>query len=274
MTGGGGLVDVGGRRLAVDDVAVPGWQTRPAVLMLHGLGGTTSVFEHQAQALAGTHRIVRLDFCGAGRSPVGDGITLDRHAQDALAVLDMLDVNRVVVVAHSIATVVARTLAARHPQRVAGMVLLAPTRAPAPDAVQQRQHQRAARLRAGGTAAIIDEVLRDSVGATTLSSHPVRAAFIRELALRQDPEGYARNYEAAAAAVDPGPLPEDIAVVLIGGHEDQLGSEAAAAALAETSSAARVMVAPGSGHTIPIEAPEFKTAAVRELLTAVDSSVS
>ena len=32
------------------------------------------------------------------------------------------------------------------------------------------------------------------------------AAFVRELIMRQDPEGYARNCEALAAATDPGPV--------------------------------------------------------------------
>lgn len=266
-----GLLEVGGRRLAVDDLAVSGWRARPAVLMLHGLGGTTSVFHPQAETLASTHRVVRVDLCGAGRSPTADGITVDRHAADALAVLDLLGVDRAVIVAHSLGTVIARTLAARHPQRVAALALLAPTRAPAPEAVQQRQHERAAQLRTGGTAAIVDEVLHDSIGATTRTQHPVRAAFVRELVLRQDPEGYARNYEAAAGAADPGPLPAGMAVVLIGGEEDHLGSPAVAAALGETSAAARVILAPGSGHSVPIEAPHFTTAALSELLLQVEA---
>jgi 3-oxoadipate enol-lactonase len=33
---------------------------------------------------------------------------------------------------------------------------------------------------------------------------------VRELVMRQDPEGYARNVEALGAAVDPGPLPAHV----------------------------------------------------------------
>ena len=109
----------------------------------------------------------------------------------------------------------------------------------------------------------------DSVGAATLDGHPVRVAFVRELVLRQDLEGYARNHQATAAAADPGPLPEGLPVVLVGGEQDRLGSPAVATALAETSAAARVVVAPGSGHSVPIEAPEVTTDAVREVLLAV-----
>lgn len=266
-----GLLQAGGRSLAVDDSGAPDGQAGPAVVMLPGLGGTTSVFQPQAIELAGTCRVVRIDLCGSGRSPVGDGISVERHAADVLAVLDALGVDRAVVVGHSFGTVVARTLAARHPERVAGLVLLTPTRAPAPEVVQQRQHQRAAQLRDGGTAAIVEEVLGDSVGATTASGHPVRMAFVRELVLRQDPEGYARNYQAAAAAADPGPLPDGVPVVLVAGEQDLLGSPAVATALAQTCATARVVIAPGSGHSVPVEAPEAATSAVREVLLAAQA---
>jgi 3-oxoadipate enol-lactonase len=261
-----GLLDIGGRRLAFEDRGAG-----PAVLMLHGLGGTTSVFQVQAEELATTHRIVRVDFSGAGRSSVGEDITIARHAQDAVAVLNAFGLTRATVVAHSMGTVVARFIAARFPDVVQGLVLLAPTRAPLPAAVQQRQRDRAARLRAGGTAAIVDEVVQDAVGTTTAKSHPVRAAFVRELVLRQDPEGFARNYEAAAAAEDPGPLSTDLPVLLVGGAEDQLGSMDVARALESTSTSARALVAPDSGHSIPIEAPDYTTRVLRELLGAINN---
>jgi 3-oxoadipate enol-lactonase len=258
-----GLLNVGTHQLAVEDSG-----SGPAVLMLHGLGGTTSVFQVLADALSSTYRIVRIDFCGAGRSPVAPDIAVARHAEDALAVLDALGIASASVVAHSMGTVVARMVATRKPDAVQGLALLAPTRTPVPSVVQERQLERASRLRAGGTAAIVDEVLRDAIGPTTLTRHPVRAAFVRELVLRQDPEGFARNYEAAAVADDPGALPAGLPVLLVGGAEDQLGSVDVAVALETTSSVARSATAPDSGHSIPIEAPDYTVEVLREFLAA------
>jgi len=39
------------------------------VVMLHGLGGTSSMYQPQAAALVETNRVVRIDLAGSGRSP-------------------------------------------------------------------------------------------------------------------------------------------------------------------------------------------------------------
>ena len=49
------------------------------------------------------------------------------------------------------------------------------------------------------------------------------AAFVRELIMRQDPEGYARNCEALAAATDPGPVDPGLPLLLITGGDDKVG---------------------------------------------------
>jgi hypothetical protein len=47
-------------------------------------------------------------------------------------------------------------------------------------------------------------VVANALSETTRRDKPEVAAFVRELVMRQDPEGYARNCEALAAATDPG----------------------------------------------------------------------
>jgi 3-oxoadipate enol-lactonase len=101
---------VNNRQLAIEYAG-----TGPAVVFLHGIGGTSNVFQVQAEALEPAHQIVRPDFAGAGRSPVADRISIASHAEDIAAVLDTLGISRAVVVAHSMGTLVARTLAAHHP---------------------------------------------------------------------------------------------------------------------------------------------------------------
>ena len=80
-----GLLDIEGRNLAVEDEG-----SGPAVLMLHGLGGTTSVFQVQAEVLSSAFRVLRMDFRGAGRSPLAEGVSIPGHVDDALAVMSTL----------------------------------------------------------------------------------------------------------------------------------------------------------------------------------------
>ena len=54
---------VNGRHLAVESAG-----TGPAVVFLHGIGGTSNVFQLQVDALSSAYQVIRPDFAGAGRS--------------------------------------------------------------------------------------------------------------------------------------------------------------------------------------------------------------
>lgn len=79
----------------------------PAVLFIHGLGGTTNFYEPQARALAGTRTVIRFDLEGAGRSPLSGTPSVNGWAEDAEAVLDHVGVREAAVVGHSMGTLVA-----------------------------------------------------------------------------------------------------------------------------------------------------------------------
>jgi pimeloyl-ACP methyl ester carboxylesterase len=57
-------MDINGKTLAVD---IDG--EGDALVMVHGLGGTTNVWGPQVPALAKRFRVIRFDLEGAGRSP-------------------------------------------------------------------------------------------------------------------------------------------------------------------------------------------------------------
>jgi 3-oxoadipate enol-lactonase len=238
---------VNGRQLAVESAG-----TGPAVVFLHGIGGTSNVYQVQADALSSDYQVIRPDFAGAGRSPVGGEISIDSHAADVAAVLDALGIGSAVVVGHSMGTLVARALAARHPARVAGLALLGPVQPP--DAAgREAIRARAAVLRADGPAAIADAIVTRSLSPGTRSAKPEIAAFVRELVMRQDPEGYARNNEALAAAADPGPVDLRLPLLLVAGRDDTLSPPSVSERIAAAHGSADIRVIDGIGHQIPLE---------------------
>jgi 3-oxoadipate enol-lactonase len=250
-------VKVNGKELAVE---VEG--DGPAVLMVHGLGGTSNFYQVQADALASSHRVIRVDSAGAGRSPVADGISIDSHAEDLAALLDALDVRSAAVVGHSMGTLVVRTLAARHPGKVSALALLGAVREPA-EAGRQAQHDRAATLRAQGSAAVAPGVVANALAEDTRRNRPEVAAFVRELVMRQDPEGYARNCEALAGAGDPGPIDPGLPLLLVTGDQDKVGPPEVSQQLAAAHGNAQLEIVPGVGHWTALEA----AAAVTDQLT-------
>ena len=238
---------VNGRHLAIESAG-----TGPAVAFLHGIGGTSNVYQVQADALSSSYQVIRPDFAGAGRSPGGGEISIDSHAADIAAVLDALGAGPAVIVGHSMGTLVARALAARHPAKVAGLALLGPV--PSPDAAGRGAIlARAAVLRAEGPAAIADAIVTRSLSPRTRSTKPEIAAFVRELIMRQDPEGYARNNEALAAAADPGPVHPRVPLLLIAGRDDTLSPPSVSEQIADAHGSADVRVIDSIGHQIPLE---------------------
>jgi pimeloyl-ACP methyl ester carboxylesterase len=235
------------------DLAVEIEGSGPPVLMVHGLGGTTNFYQVQAQALSERFQVIRVDSAGAGRSPVSGQISIGSHADDLGALLDQLGVSGAAVIGHSMGTLVVRALAARHPALVSRLVLLGAVAEPA-DAVRQAQRDRAATLRQDGTAAVAPGVVANALSEATRRDKPEVAAFVRELIMRQDPEGYARNGEALAAATDPGPVDPGLPLLLITGSDDKTGPPEVSQAIASAHGSATVTVIDGIGHWTALEA--------------------
>jgi 3-oxoadipate enol-lactonase len=225
----------------------------PPVVFLHGLGGTSNVFQIQADILAAHNHVIRIDFAGAGRSALAGPVSIESHTNDVVAVLDAVGVpGPAVVVAHSMGTLVARALAARSPGRVRGLVLLAPVPAPG-ESGRHFQQERAALIRTGDLPAVAALVLDGSVSRHTRADKPEAAVLVRELVMRQDPEGYARNVEALGAAADPGPLPAHVPVVIAAGDQDAMSTPEFCRELAGGQANVTIRQVAGAGHWLPVE---------------------
>lgn len=121
----GDLIEVAGVRLHLRD---NGPKDAPAVILIHGFGSSLHTWEPWAQVLAADHRVIRFDLPGSGLSaadPTGD-YTDARSLQLLVALMDRLGVAHASVVGHSIGGRIAWTFAARHPERVDKLVLVAP----------------------------------------------------------------------------------------------------------------------------------------------------
>jgi pimeloyl-ACP methyl ester carboxylesterase len=120
----GRFVDVPGARLHVVERG-----QGPALLLVHGLAGQLSHFTYGIVDQLATHyRVVAVDRPGSGYSvrAAGASAALGAQADVLAALIERLELGRPVVVGHSFGGAVALALAQRHPQRVAGLVLVAP----------------------------------------------------------------------------------------------------------------------------------------------------
>jgi non-heme chloroperoxidase len=97
---------------------------RPLVL-LAGLGNTAHVFDDFAPRLTAVGHVYGITRRGYGKSSVpSQGYDADRLADDVVAVLDALKLERPLLIGHSIAGEELSSLAARYPVRARGLVYL------------------------------------------------------------------------------------------------------------------------------------------------------
>lgn len=93
----------------------------PAVLFLHAGVADSRMWQPQFDAIDG-YRMVAFDRRGFGQTPLGTERFSDKD--DALSVMNHLDLDQVVAVGCSMGCAVALALASDHPERVRGLVLI------------------------------------------------------------------------------------------------------------------------------------------------------
>lgn len=118
--------------LARHDVRVLGPAEGPVHLLVHGFGTDQRAWDRMLPALLPGHRVVLVDQAGAGgfdrsaydREKYCD---LDGYAADLVEVCEELDLHDVVLVGHSVSSMIAARAAARAPERFRQLVMIAPS---------------------------------------------------------------------------------------------------------------------------------------------------
>ena len=95
------------------------------LLLFHGLTSSSAMFYREIGFFRTKRRIIALDSRGHGHSAKPDSYTLDDHIEDAAALLDHLGLESVDVIGISMGSYIAQGLAARRPDRVRKLLLVA-----------------------------------------------------------------------------------------------------------------------------------------------------
>ena len=96
----------------------------PAVVLLHGLASSIFTWKDVMPALARSRTVVALDFPGFGESEQPRDLEFGIYPEIVLGLMDRLGIARATLVGNSMGGAVATALAARHPERVAALVLI------------------------------------------------------------------------------------------------------------------------------------------------------
>jgi 3-oxoadipate enol-lactonase len=245
---------------------VTGPQDAPVVVLSNSLGSTTSMWDAQADALADQFRVVRYDTRGHGRSPVPQGpYDIDDLADDVVALLDTLGVDRAHFVGLSLGGMTGMRLAARTPERVDRLVVLCTGARLDPASAW---HDRAATVRENGSSAVAEAVVARWFTPAHLEANPDVRAECESVVAATPAEGYASCCEVIAAMDLREDLPAISAPTLaLAGADDPATPPPHLEAIAEAVQDGRLLVVPDSAHLANAEQPQTITPAILAHLT-------
>jgi 3-oxoadipate enol-lactonase len=190
--------------------AVSGRNHAPALVLLHPLGASSEIWRPQLQGFEQFFRVIRLDLRGHGQSRLSTGPftaqRIDTYAQDVLALLDHLTLERAHCCGLSLGGAIALQVAARQPLRVARLVL-ANTAASFPPAAMW--DERIETALGPGVSGLLDSVPARWLGADFRAHQPE----VVEQLMTELRKVSARGYAEACAALRDWDLSAELAAV-------------------------------------------------------------
>jgi pimeloyl-ACP methyl ester carboxylesterase len=250
----------------------------PALVLIHGLGGSTRWWDRVVPMLARSYFVIRIDLLGHGSSakPAGGGYAIPDQGRRVGQALDRLGVKHAIVVGHSTGGYVATALAEQRGDLVTALALI--DTGPRMDAF----------ISDGPVGQLIDlpvvGQLLWRLRTDGLIRKGLSTAFTPGFEIPQQlvDDVHGMTYHALTTAsqasedyVEQRPLPDrltalDKPLLVIFGEEDQRW-RSSSAALYRAVAGARVELVPGVGHSPMLEDPP-RTAAL--LLTFASSVLS
>ncbi|PMS21653.1 DUF4440 domain-containing protein [Trinickia dabaoshanensis] len=239
----------------------------PALVFLHYWGGSSRTWRLVIDELSSRYRAVAYDHRGWGESQApAQGYAIGDLADDAQAVIAALGLSRYVLVGHSMGGKVAQCVAARRPQGLAGVVLVAPS-PPLPMAIGN--DQRAAMAHAYDSRESIEAVLDNVLTAGPLAS-ALREQVIQD-SLRGAPQAKAAWPQSAMREdISESVKNIDVPVLVIAGEHDRVDTpDTLRSALLPYLAHGQMQVLPGVGHLSPLEAPSALASSIDRFVQAL-----
>jgi pimeloyl-ACP methyl ester carboxylesterase len=273
----GRMVEVAGARLHVVEIGPRG---APPIVMLHGASSNLEVMRPLAERLSQTHRVVLIDRPGHGwstREKFSDS-TPQPQARMIAEALQKLGLEPAIFVAHSWSGALALRIALDHPDRVAGLVMLAPVAYPWPGGVSQYNYAVTTPvigpLLANTVTLPLGLMLADSGARSVFAPQAMPHDFVKDSATRLllRPREFIANawdlvtLRAAMAEQAPRYGTVTAPITIIAGDVDKtVSTHIHSQPLAKTAKNTKLIVLNGVGHMIQFAAPDLVVAEIEAM---------
>ncbi len=247
--------EINGIRMAYDVVG-----NGPAVLLIHGFPLCRRMWEPQAQALSEAgFRVVVPDLRGYGESEAGDlPGSMDLFADDLIALMDHLGIDRAVVGGMSMGGYVLLNLLARYPQRIRAACFIV-TRSDADDETGRgKRNHLIGEIEAGNPGAVAAAFTPLLFAGPTVEMRPQLVTEVRDWMVATDPAGLVLGLQAIRDRNNSDPLLPALKLpaLVIGARDDKAIPPDKSVYLAEHIAGAELCLIDGGGHMVNLEQVE------------------
>jgi pimeloyl-ACP methyl ester carboxylesterase len=234
-----------------------------ALVLLHGYPLDHTTWEPVLPFLQGVEDLILPDLRGFGASPSPQaGYSLADMAADIAALLDHLKIEQAVIAGHSMGGYIGLAFAHAFPERIRGLGLIASQAvADSPEGRNDR-YATADLVRQQGVSVVADSM------PARLTSNPTLQPLLREIILRQSPQGIIAALEAMAARPDSTPdlSGYNFPVVILHGLQDALVPVERAHQVVALLRHGNLVELEGVGHMPMMEASQATAEALRALV--------
>lgn len=260
---------VGSLEIGYDDVG-----TGLPVLFAHAFPLNRTMWAPNISALVDRCRCVAADFRGLGETTIAPPYSMEQYADDLAHLLDVLHIERVVLVGCSMGGYVSFAFWRRHRDRVRALVL-ADTR-PGADSEEtaMRRRQLIDLARTEGSTAVANAQIQSIVGKTTREKQPDTYDAVHRMIAQAPAEGIVGALEAMMLRSDSTPLLAtiDVPTLIVVGDEDVPTPPKEARGMHEKIAGSTIEVITGAGHLSNLERPAAFNHVMTEFLVSLTAT--
>jgi len=239
-----------------------------AVVLLHGFPFSGAIWRDQVKGLSDDYQIIVPDLRGHGTSPALDGVyTMEVLAGDVLALLDELNIQKCVLIGHSMGGYVTLAAWKLTPERFLALGLIDSQAGADDEKTRQGRLNLADRVEQGGAAVVADAML-PKLFASELASDDFSSEQARTIIVGTHPTGIVGALKGMAARPDLTALLPDISVpvLLLTGDQDATIETYHAERMSTAIPNAMLISVQDAGHMPMLEQPTATTEAIRRFL--------
>ncbi len=231
------------------------------VVFLHGFPFDRHLWTDQIALLKEHCRVITPDLRGFGESdaPEEEVYSMTQYAADIITLLDILQIEKAVIVGLSMGGYIALAIAEQYPERLLGLVFSNTHSAKDTAAKRQGRYNTAEKTNYDGIGFLVDDMLEKILSDSTLEEKRDVVEYVKQMMKRQRPAGVRGALRGMAERKDRTFILSEIQAptMIIAGENDKLIPVIRAKAMAREIPHSHLEVIADTGHLPNLEQPEL-----------------